>query len=77
MDIYVNPLNEINLFLALRNSEKFENYFLSDENEIPLNRNKEIANYSAMPRLFSQSSSTITAAFSFNRDIDMTIGLTF
>ena len=77
MDTYVNPLNEINFFLALRNREKFENYFLSDENEIPLNRNKELVRYSVVPTLFSHSPTTIRTAFSFNRDIVMKIGLTF
>ena len=73
MDAYVHPVNAVNFFLALRNREKFENFFLSDENEIPLNR-KELVECLVMPALFSQSPSTIIVAFSFDRDLDMKIG---
>ena len=75
---YKNPLNEINTCLALRYRQKFEDFFLSDENEIPLNRSKHFEHVvdAMLPHIFSQSCTTFSTAFTFNRNIKLQIGLT-
>lgn len=66
-DIYDNPLNQMNVCLAMLCRKKFEDFFLSDENEIPLNRIMETFVDSQSPSLFMQCPSLFSTLFSFNR----------
>ena len=70
-DIYDNPVNQINVCLAMLCRKEFEDFFLSDENEIPLNRIMEIFVDSQSPSLFMQCPSLFSALFSFNRNISL------
>ena len=73
---YKNPLNEINTCLAVKYRQKFEDFFLSDENEIPLNRSKESEHIvdAMLPHIFNQSCTTFSTAFTFNRNIKLEVG---
>ena len=74
---YKNPLNEINTCLAVTHRQKFEDFFLSDENEIPLNRSKESEHIvdAMLPHIFIQSCTTFSTAFTFNRNIKLEVGV--
>ena len=68
-EIYVNPLNEINIALAMIFRQTFENYFLSDENGKILNRCKENICDGTKSNFFTQSSTMFRSVFTFNDDI--------
>ena len=74
---YKNALNEINTFLAVKYRNTFEDFFLSDENEVPLKRSKESENMvdAMLPHIFHQSCTAFSTAFTFNRDIKLQVDI--
>ena len=70
--VYENFINDINKYLANINRQKFEDFFLSDENDLPLNRLKLNTVDSHMPSsLFVECTALFSTTFSFNRDITL------
>jgi len=72
---YINPLNKINIVLALIYRRNFEDYFLSDENGKPLNRYKDNVCDGSLSNFFTQSPTMFRSAFSFNDDIKLQANL--
>ena len=68
---YINILNDINALLSTEYRETFEDFFLADESEIPLNRAKKQFVDAMSPYVFNQSPTTFSTIFSFNRNIDI------
>ena len=68
---YINPLNEINMFLALNFRRKFEDFFLSDENGKLLPRFENNLTDSIMSSFFDQSFTMIRSAFTFTEDLKL------
>ena len=70
--VYENFINDVNKYLANRNRQKFEDFFLSDENNLPLNRLKLNLVDSHYPSsLFIECTALFSTTFSFNRDITL------
>ena len=70
-DIYMNSLNEMNLYLSTMYRESFEDYFLSDEKGSKLNR----LDYSMCDGMrfhfFDQSPTMFRSAFTFNEELQL------
>ena len=73
-DPYINNLNEINMFLAIRFRKQFEDFFLKDEQGKVLNRVKNILCDSIVSSFFDQSFTMIRSAFTFSNDFELKNG---
>ena len=70
--VYENFINDVNKVLANINRQKFEDFFISDENGLPLNRLKLNSVDSHMPSsLFIECTALFSTTFSFNRNITL------
>ena len=70
--VYENFINDVNKILANVYRQKFEDFFLSDENNLPLNRQKISTVDSYMPSsLFIECTALFSTTFSFNRDLKL------
>ena len=70
-EVYVNPLNDINIYLSVAYKSKFEDYFLSDESGKKLNRCKEYSCEGLVNTFFAHSPTLFRAAFTFNDEIQL------
>lgn len=68
---YTNILNDINAFLSTQYRANFEDFYLADESENPLNRAKKQVVDAMSPYVFNQSPTTFSTIFSFNRNVDI------
>ena len=71
IEFFHNSVNIINIALAVRYRQKFEDFFLSDENGLPLNRMEQFSVESHKPSLFIQCPQMFCSIFSFNRDLHL------
>ena len=72
-DIYMNNLNELNLYLSIKFREKFEDYFLSDEKGNKLNRSDFSVCDGIRFHFFDQSPTMFRSAFSFNEELELQV----
>ena len=73
-DIYINNLNEINLYLSNMYRKSFEDYFLSDEKGNKLNRFNFGVCYGMLLHFFNQSPTMFRSAFTFNEGLQLQVG---
>ena len=71
--VHENFINDVNKVLANINRQKFEDFFLSDENNLPLNRHKisTVDSYMHPSSLFIECTALFSTTFSFNRDLTL------
>lgn len=71
--VHENFINDVNKILANINRQKFEDFFLTDENNLPLNRQKisTVGSYMLPSSLFIESTALFSTTFSFNRDLKL------
>ena len=70
-EFFNNSVNDINIALAIINRKKFEDFFLSNDNGLPLNRMEQVFVESQRPSLFMQCPQMFASIFSFNRDLQL------
>ena len=73
-DIYMNSLNEINLYLSTMYRKSFEDYFLSDEKGNKLNRFNYMVCDGILLHFFDQSPTMFRSAFTFNKGLQLQVG---
>ena len=71
LEYFNNSVNDVNIALAIKNRQKFEDFFLSSENGSPLNRMQQVSVDSCRPSLFTQCPQQFSTIFSFNSDLQL------